>query len=123
NGINLNVGNTLTLTNSSIEQSENDGLSAIADNILTLSGVTFRDIDLSAIYIDEDNTLSVSNSVFEGAIGEDILTVDGTGNTLSGSGNENTATIGNNLCTAAPGSFTGTIGFDGGPDIVDGSCP
>ncbi len=123
NSINLNIGNTLTLTNSTLEDSDNDGLSAISDNDLTLSGIAFRNIALSAIYIEDGNTLAISESTFEGTIGEDILTVGGTGNALSGSGNENNATVGNNLCTAAPGSFTGTIGFDGGPDIVDGSCP
>ncbi|MEQ8266445.1 MAG: right-handed parallel beta-helix repeat-containing protein [Parvibaculum sp.] len=123
NSINLNMGNTLALTNSTLEESDNDGLSAISGNDLTLSGVTFRNIALSAIYVEDSNALAMSDSVFEGTVGEDILTVDDTGNVLSGSGNENNAAVGNNLCTAAPGSFTGTIGFDGGPDIVDGSCP
>lgn len=123
NSINLNIGNTLALTNSTLEESGNDGLSVISGNGLALSGVTFRNIALSAIYIEDNNALVMSDSVFEGTIGEDILTVDDTGNVLSGDGNENNAAVGNNLCTAAPGSFTGTIGFDGGPDIVDGSCP
>lgn len=64
---------------------------------------------------EDNNALAMSDSAFEGAIGKDILTVDDTGNVLSGDGN--------NLCTAAPGGFTGTIGFDGSPDIVDGSSP
>lgn len=123
NSINLNLGNTLALTDSTLEESDNDGLSAISGNGLALSGVTFRNIALSAIYVEDSNVLAMSDSVFEGTVGEDILTVDDTGNVLSGDGNENNAAVGNNLCTATPGSFTGTIGFDGGPDIVDGSCP
>ncbi|ABS62214.1 hypothetical protein Plav_0591 [Parvibaculum lavamentivorans DS-1] len=123
NGLNFNIGNTVNVTGGLLEEIGNDGVSGLLDNDFTLSGLTFRNIGLSAFYIEDDNSVSVSGSVFEGTVVEDILTVGGSGNTLSGSGNENNAVVGNNLCTAVPGSFTGTIGFDGGPDIVDGSCP
>lgn len=123
NSINLNFGNRLALTNSLIEFSDNDGISAISDNNLTISGTTLQIIDGSALYIEDGNTLNLSSSVFDSLILLDVLTVGGTGNTLSGNGNENNAFVGGNLCTAAPGSFTGTIGFNGSPDIVDGSCP
>lgn len=123
NAINLNTNNKLTLTNSLIEFSDADGILGISGNTLTISDTTLQILDGSGIYIEDGNTLDLSDSLFDSLILLDVLTVAGTGNVLSGSGNEDNAFNGGFLCNAAPGSFTGTIGFDNGPDIVDGSCP
>lgn len=123
NAINLNTNNRLTLSDSLIEFSDADGILGISGNTLTISGTTLQILDGSGIYIEDGNTLDLTDSLFDSLILLDVLTVGGTGNVLSGSGNEDNAFNGGFLCNAAPGSFTGSIEFDNGPDIVDGSCP
>ncbi len=146
-GDNTNV----TIANSTVTNADDDGIDfeaggnsnvTIVNNVLTDignagddNGIEFTDLNTNvviagntingvfedALQFGANNTVTIDDNIFAGTIGDDLLDVNGGGNTINGAGNINNAVIGGNLCEGA-GNFVGTLEI-GGVVIVDAGPP
>ena len=120
--------NSITLKNSTFSNLFLVGLLNQGDgNRFLIDSSLFQNIGSDVFAFDQlgSATLQVSNTTIAGNVGFDVFFFNsGTTNVLAGSdGNVNAANIGGFLCTAFPGSFTGSISFIDGTTLTDNVAP
>ncbi len=110
-GIDMQAGNNVTITNSSISE---------------LIDVPPVDPSHAIFITGNNNTVSINNTTFGGRLDEDILHISGgvTGTTLSGEGNtiDAGATLLGDVCDANAGTFSGSVEI-GGTTFTSANCP
>ena len=112
----------VTIVNNVLTNIDDDGIEFADNNTdIVITGNTITDVGTDALNFDANNTVTIDDNIFAGTIGDDLLDVDGAGNTINGAGNINNAIIGDNLCEGA-GNFVGTLEI-GGIVIVDAGPP
>lgn len=121
-------GNRITLSKSTFSNLFLVGLLNFGDdNRFLIDSSLFQNIgsDVFAFAQFGNATLQVRDTTIAGNIGFDVFYFNfGATNVLAGStGNVNSANINGFLCTAFPGSFTGSISFIDGTTLVDDVAP
>jgi len=103
-------GNTIVLTDTTLSSTGGQEAIDVSDNnVLTISGVTASAFGNRVLEISNSNNVTVNLSTL-GGTPTDTIGLDGTGNTLSGSGNVDESAPTGLFCDNA-GVQTGSIGF------------
>jgi hypothetical protein len=143
-------GNTVTIADTTITDSHQNGILAYANNELIITGTIITNSTSSGINIGfadpygsnhvtisnstidgagndglfvtgaDPNTVTLTNTTFTGAFGGDVIHINTAGNTLSGDGNVFDGTFGDQFCEVTGTQLGPGFGFDVGPQAT---CP
>jgi len=125
NGVYALTNNTVHLTEMDLSGMFGSGLLIGLDNTVSVRESRIADTGFDGIFLAQDNALTVEGVTFEGAIGGNLFSFGGTGNSITQStGNVNSTTaIGGVVCDVSGGGFTGTLEFEDGTVLQNGVAP